>query len=332
MRAVGRVVAHDLSTRWRGWAALALLVALAGSVVLTAVAGARRTASAYPRFLQASQAGNVLVSPANTGFGGYYGALARLPGVLAVAAVRGLQVGPIGPGGLPDGGAVVVAPADARFGREIEIPKVLAGRLPLPGRPGEIAVDQIGARILHLHAGSTLMLGAVTGPVLPGPGSRIRHLTERVTGIIVTSGSVLPVNELDKVPAILATPALARRLGPAYRGFDGAYVRLGPGASAAGFSEEAQALARRFPRTGGQVFVADENTQAAAIERVIRPQAVALYLFALVFAVTALLIVGQAATRMLLAAAPDRPILRALGMTRGQLTAAVDRRVLRIAV
>lgn len=321
MLAVWRVMAHDLSVRWRGWVTLALLAGLAGAVVLAAVAGARRTASAYPRFLLASRAADALVSPANTGFGGYYRALARLPGVLAVAPVEGLQAGPLGTGGLPDGRAVVVAPADATFGLRVEVPKLLTGRLPLPERPGEIAVNQLGARILHLHVGSTLVLGAAIGPVLPGPGGRIRHLTERVTGVIVTRGSVIPVNELDKIPAILATPALAHALGPAYRGFDGAYIRLRPGTSVAAFSGAAQALARRFPSTGGQVFVADENTQAAAIERAIRPQAVALYLFALVFAVTALLIVGQAATRMLLASAPERPILRALGMTRSQLTA-----------
>jgi len=320
--AVWRVVVHDLSARWRGWVAFALLAGLAGAVVLAAVAGARRTASAYPRFLLASRASDVLMGPADTGVGGYYGALARLPGVLAVAPVEGLQAGPIGPGGTPDQQAVVIAPADASLWRRVEVPKLLAGRLPLPGRPGEVAIDQNGARIWHLHAGSTLVLGANTGPVLPGPGHPMRRLTERVTGIVVTRGSVVPVTELDKVPRILATRALARLLGPAYRGFDGAYVRLGPGTSVAALGGAAQALARRFPRTGGEIFVADETTQAAATERAIRPQAVALYLFALVFAVTALLIVGQAGTRMLLAAAPERPVLRALGMTRGQLAAA----------
>lgn len=322
MRAVWLLASHEFTARWRGWLALALLAGLGGAVVLATAAGARRTASAYPRFLHASRASDVLVSPENTGFGGYYGALARLPGVLAVAPLEGLQATPLGPAGLPGGQAVVDAPADARFGHLLEIPKLLAGRLPLPGRAGEMAVDQIGARILHLHVGSTLTLGAVTGPGALRPGGHVRHLTEQVTGIIVTRGSVFPVTELDKVPAILATPALARQLGPAYRAFDGAAVRLRPGVSAAAFSQAAQALARRFPATGRQVYVADENTQAGAIERAIRPQAVTLYLFALVFAVTALLIVGQAATRLLLATEADNPALASLGMTRTQLVAA----------
>ena len=54
--------------------------------------------------------------------------------------------------------------------------------------------------------------------------------------------------------------------------------------------------------TGGQIFVADETAQAATVEWSIRPQAVALGLFALILAVTALLVVGQAASRQLLAA------------------------------
>ena len=99
-------------------------------------------------------------------------------------------------------------------------------------------------------------------------------------------------------------------------------MRLRPGTTVAAFSRQAQALARQFPGTQGPVFVADESTQAAAIERSIRPQAVALALFALVLAVTAVLVVGQVATRLLLAASSDNPTLAALGMTRAQLTAA----------
>jgi hypothetical protein len=69
------------------------------------------------------------------------------------------------------------------------------------------------------------------------------------------------------------------------------------------------------------VYVADQRAQAAVVEHAIRPAAITLGLFALVFAVTALLIVGQAAIRLLATGSPDNPALAALGMTRGQLTA-----------
>ncbi len=101
----------------------------------------------------------------------------------------------------------------------------------------------------------------------------VRKLAERVVGIVVTRSSVDPVTNLDKVPLIIATPALWHRLGDNYLAFDGAYVRLRPGVTPGEFGRRAQVLARRFPGTGGQIIVADESAQAATVERLIRPQA-----------------------------------------------------------
>jgi len=323
MRSVLFVSAHELRTRWQAWVSLALLVAFAGGCVLTAAAGARRTGSAYQRFLVASKASDVLVSPAGTGLGGYYAALARLPSAAAVAPVVGLNVLPTGPGGRLVLSAVAAAPLDRRWGHLLEIPKVLDGRLPLPARPGEIAVDQNGARALHVHVGSTLAMRALRAGASPGANAaRGRPLRQRVVGIIVTRGSVHPVTNLDKVPFVLASTALVRQLDPVYVGFDGAYVKLRAGYSPGTAGRQAEALAQRFPATRGHVFVADEGAQAVAVERSIRPEAISLALFALVLAITALLVVGQAATRLIAAAQPANPVLAALGMTRGQLMAA----------
>src|SRR6185369_9921658 len=176
---------------------------------------------------------------------------------------------------------------------------------------------------LRLHVGSTLAMRAI--PAGSSPGANAAHfplLRERVVGIIVTRGSVHPVTNLDKVPSIFASTALLHRLGHAYRAFDGVYVKLRPEHSAGIAGRQAETLAQRFRATSGHVFVADENAQAAAIERSIRPEAVSLALFALVLAITALLVVGQAATRLIAAAQPANPVLAALGMTRAQLMAA----------
>jgi putative ABC transport system permease protein len=86
--------------------------------------------------------------------------------------------------------------------------------------------------------------------------------------------------------------------------------------------QRARPLTHRFPAAGGLRLVADQRVQAAAVQHAIRPEAVALAIFALVLAITALLIVGQAATRLLATSSPDNPALAALGMTRGQLMAA----------
>ena len=325
MQAALHVAVHEIRARWRGWALLALLVAVSGGAVLAAAAGALRTSSAYPRFLQASKASDVLVSQATSGYAGYYRALAHLPGAAVVATGIGLN---IQPAGRVHAGAVAEVAGDQRIWRQTDIPKVIAGRLPRADRAGEIAIDQNGAALLHLRVGSTLPMVALpnASPGAPGaPGSgaaQVRKLTERVVAIVITRSSVDPVTDIDKVPVIFATRALWHRLGPSYLAFDGAYVRLSPGTTAGEFGRRAQSLARQFPGTGGAIFVADEGVQAATVERAIRPEAISLALFALVLGVTMLLIVGQTAARQLAAAAADHPALAALGMTRVQLTAA----------
>ena len=137
----------------------------------------------------------------------------------------------------------------------MDIPKLLAGRLPSPSAPQEVAVNQIGAQQLNLHVGSVLTMVAEGNSPHPRPVK----LTEHVVGIFVTRGSVLPVTYLDRDATVLASLALYRELGPNYEAFDGAYVTLKPGTSLATFSAAAENLAKRYPSTGGQVFTADER-------------------------------------------------------------------------
>ena len=123
------LVVHEFRARWRGWAVLVLLVAVAGGAVLAAAAGARRTSSAYPRYLHASHASDLLVSVAGTGLTGFYGALARQPGVALLARGIGLNVQPLtGPGGWTGRPPPRLRRVGA--GDELDAPRVLAGRLP----------------------------------------------------------------------------------------------------------------------------------------------------------------------------------------------------------
>jgi putative ABC transport system permease protein len=325
MRAVVYLAARELRARWQSWVVLVVLVAAAGGAVLAAAAGASRTQSAYPRFLMASKASDVFVAPYFPGPPGYVGALARLAGVREVAPFVLLNLQPLGHGSWAARVSSTVAPVDGR--QRLDVPKVLAGRLPAADRAGEIAVDHRGAAMMGLRVGSVLTMRALPNGLLPGARpsqhpARPRLLRERLVGIVVTRGSVLPVNELDKVPLMLASPALFHRLGVRYLGAAGAYVKLRPGASAEAFGRRAQSLTRRFPATGDGAAVADEGEHAAAVQRAIQPEAITLALFALVLGLTALLIVGQVATRLLATSSLDTPALAALGLTRRQLMAA----------
>jgi putative ABC transport system permease protein len=84
MRTVSLMLRADIRRRWPTLLSLALLLGLIGGVVLTAAAGARRTDTAYPRLLQRANATQADIVPEETGFTGYYAALARLPHIAAM--------------------------------------------------------------------------------------------------------------------------------------------------------------------------------------------------------------------------------------------------------
>ncbi len=318
MRAVLMLARAELRGRWRGWLVAAALVALAGGVVLTTAAGARRTDTAYPRFLRASGGADVLISPNNTGFPSYYAAVAKLPGVALVAPAVGLAAVIVGTAGSH---IQLLAAPDARFGRLVERPKLMAGRMADPARVEEAVADRFLATQLQLTVGSVLHL--LFGPSGPS-GFDFAHakaLTVRVVGLSINRDDVVPVNALASVGSLQVSPAVIRGLSPDSYAFDGAYIWLHRGASVVAFGQQAQALAAQFPETGGQVLVANEHEQAAKVNDAIHPQAVALALFALLTALTGLFIVGQVLVRQVFVASADHPALRALGLTRDQLVA-----------
>jgi MacB-like periplasmic core domain len=213
LHATLRLAAHGLRSRWQGWLALVILLAIAGGVVLAAIAGARRTESAYPRFLAWSGSSDMTVSAGGLGVSGYYAAVAHLPQVAEVAPVVGLNLAPAGPDGHVDPSAVVVAPLDRRYGTVVDRPRLLAGRMPRAARANEIVIDQQAAAMLGVHVGST-----VRAQALPNSGAHVRVLRVRVVGVIVTRTSIAPVTDSEQAPFILASTATWRELGRRYEG------------------------------------------------------------------------------------------------------------------
>ena len=138
-------------------------------------------------------------------------------------------------------------------------------------------------------------------------------------GIILTRDNPVPINALAQIPVVYATRAFYGQLGPPYRSFDGAYVRLRPGVSAFQFGRQAEALVQKFPATGGGLNVANLSDQGAQIEHAIRPEAIALAIFAFLVALTALVLIAQAMLRQLRSSSGDVATLRALGLDHRQL-------------
>jgi ABC-type antimicrobial peptide transport system permease subunit len=312
------LVRAQLRARWVSWSVVALVIALSGAVVLATIAGARRTASAYPRLLRATYGADLLVSPSNSGVTPFFDALPTVPGASVVGRVIGYGV--VAATGNPEP-LLVNASADGRFGFDVERPWLTSGRMPSLTSANEVVADRATARALHLHAGSQLkVFVARAQEELPDP-RRDPAVVLHVVGVAVTRDSVVDVNALASAPHFLAGPAFARRFGTGFYAFDGAAIRVAHGVSPAAVGDAAQRLANRFPATGG-LFVAQEAQQAAQVEHAIRPQAVALALFSLLAALTAILAIGQLVARALSNAAGDNATLQALGMSRRELVVA----------
>src|SRR5438309_3530695 len=107
----------SLRAHWRSWAVLTVLAGLAGGVATTAAAGARRTETAYPRFVKATHGFDVFYTNTGTGAnpGFDLGQAARLPEVVEAVpanyyivqgrtdAGRELNPNNVAPMGAPDG-------------------------------------------------------------------------------------------------------------------------------------------------------------------------------------------------------------------------------------
>ena len=308
----------DVRLRWRALAALALLLGIVGGVVLTAAAGARRTDTAYPRLLSWANAAQVDVFPAGTGLTGYYAALARLPqvGVMSIQVSYGTTL-PARHGVLEQ--VETFASPDRAMGVSANRVKILQGRLFDPGAVGQAMIDPQLASLEHLRPGGTLHLLGVPGN--SKTGNPTVRLAFRVTAIGVFDTEIVPANTNFTEPmALLSAPFSATRAGRLISFADQAGVRLRPGASMAAFLSAAEMLAKRYPATV-KLNIISPSDQVAATERAIRPEAVALAVFAVLAGLIGLAVVGQLLARQLVLDSAEFPILRALGMTRASLAA-----------
>jgi ABC-type antimicrobial peptide transport system permease subunit len=333
MTAVWARLRSDLRSGWRSWLILALLIGAFSGVVLAAAVGAHRTDTAYPRFIRATGVHDILVSPAMTGFPNYYANLAELDQVDVLATIGGAALAPLGHNGDPEFQTNVFMPTDGRYQRAIDEPRIRAGRIPRADAPLEIFANPPAADRYGLRVGSTIAMAGLHFP--PGATNaaepQITQLRLRVVGIGYSAADIIPTAKLDSSPGFVTSPAFFSRYVPdtVSLAYDGAVVRLKPGADVAAFRREALVLARSDESVGGEVFLGDQADSNVKVDRAIRPLATALGLFAAFAGLAGFFVLGQAMVRQLALDATEVPILRTLGLTRPQL---VVMSVLRAAV
>ncbi len=311
----------DVRLRWRAWLALAALLGLVGGIALTAAAGARRTDTAYPRFLLRSHAADLLVTPTLSGFHGYFRAVSGLPQVAVSDSAAFLQMSLPGPGASPFSDMVAEASPAGSEGTAIDRVKVQAGSIFNPADPHAVMISQQLAARVHLQPGGVLhLVGYRQRGGGPASGRTVR-LAFRVSAIVVFDDEIVPATTELAEPRVLLSPAFARtRQAKSFNPAGGAsYVVLRPGADAAAFTRRATALAARY--RVGNVQVVHLATEYGATERAIRPQAAALAIFAALAGLIALAITAQLLSRQLVLDSAEFPILRALGMGRSRLAA-----------
>ena len=229
---------------------------------------------------------------------------------------------------LPQVALEAVASPDGVLGTSTDRVRILAGRLFDPADPRAVMVDPQLATAAHVRPGGTLhLLGVPSTPKTcaagggPAGGGHARPvpLAFRVAAIVAFDDQVVPAPGLSGAPRVLLSPAFwhsgaGRQFGPG----DYAGVHLRPGASLAPFRRAAAALARGDPSARG-ISTVSLAGQSAATEQAIRPEAVALAVFAALAGLIGLAVLAQLLGRQLILDSADFPALRALGMTRASL-------------
>lgn len=276
-------------------------------------AGARRTDTAYTRFLEYADTFDTVVQAVP--FPLDIEAIQKLPEV--EEAVNGAYAFINPAPGEPDRELSPILMPDLRTVKG-DNSKILEGRRPDPDKVDEASVSTVAARAGKIKVGSTLRLQAWTpeaatallqGDRSPPDGVKV---AVKVVGIELFAGNILP-SEQDEGTLHL-TPAFAKKYGDLIGQVDLLRVKLRRGqADIASFKAGVERISDG--RSVQFLNLADDTVQ---VQRAIHLQAVALQLFALLAGVAALLILGQALARDTFVDAGDQPTLAALGLAPGQ--------------
>jgi putative ABC transport system permease protein len=295
----------EVRSRWRAWLAVGLIIGLAGGAVMAAAAGARRTDTAYARFLRATDAPDVSmpIFPWLPIARYDVNRVAAIPQVARLDRITNFFV---------EDGPTVGASADPAILRRL---RVVQGRLPRADRVDELVVGFSAVERLrgHVKVGSFLPIRFSGDQEF---GVKPLLLTFKVVGITASAADFPPVEEGSPTwSSAYASPAFHAAYAGKLSYFDLLAVRLRRGDNdLPGFEK---ALARSVGRRG--YFIFRERDHAANVQRTNHLQAVALWLLAGLIAAAAALVLAQTLVRQTFLESADHGVLRALGVSRIQL-------------
>ena len=307
-----------------GYLVLALLVGLVGGVAMGSISAARRNQSAYPKFLASTNPSDLFFSSFSTG--GPSGnnaantvtteAVARLRYVKRVAAAGNLLVAPLTPNGTPNLTGVnqldAAGSVDGEYFDQDRI-AVVKGRMANPADADEIVATAAAARLLGIHIGQSILFGDYSAAQTESPGfgtpsvAPIARVDATLVGIVVPNDQVVE-DDVDAFQAeIVFTPAFTKLANSTSLQLG---IQLDRGDRDLPAVE--QELATMVPP--GSVYEFHQMSLIEArVERVVKPESIALGVFGAIATVAALLVAGLTISRQLQAGEADLQVLRALG-------------------
>jgi hypothetical protein len=306
-----------LQRRLRAVLAVGLLCGVLVGVGLWGLAAARRTASTYERYLDATESSDVSLN-VNTAeralsldqVAAISAAAADLPGVVGHASYVGLESmifarDAESAQSTPE----FVGSIDGRFLEQDRV-ALVEGRLPHPEREHEVLVNQVAADRYGMEVGDTeLTLVAEAESIESGEPVLAGEFEAEIVGIGVFPDDVLD-DEYDRLGRVLLTPAGTDR----WIDVAGSYVWHGLRLAD---ERDADAIVASYREIAGEdAFV---NTRVSAdqaddVQRALRPLVVGIALFGAA-ALIAALGIGTIAAVRLSRGDPESSVLRAIGVS-----------------
>jgi hypothetical protein len=327
---------------WRITVLVAVIGGLLGAVSLGALAGARRTDSAYGRYLRSVNDSDVMVDVPGP-YLPVIKAIEHAPGTLSSAAWLGIAANPVIRGKVDDAFLTnaLTGSLDGEFYRQDKV-TVLSGKLPSVDSANAIMLTQsmveaFARQGVRLGVGDPmtwqLYKGTLSNPV-PAPVSRV---TYRIAAIIVISPAL--DDQYDETDSAILTPAATNRIlaseqrlsTPRQQVYEWAFgwatLRLRGGDSRVGalrtwLSDYADKLRPQLDNFPISFTIRQLATVQRAAQQAIEPQALALAVLGVLAALALILLMAQGLAQLLSRPAADAPVLRALGASRAAAAAA----------
>jgi ABC-type lipoprotein release transport system permease subunit len=319
----------ELRVRWRAWFVLGLLLGVAAGAVMAALAGARRTDTAYGRFLRTAGASDFTVESFGPDPQADYDALERRPEVEAAGRYTAMGLAEY----TPDGGVAFPFQTIASDGRRfyaVDRLALLQGRMPHPDRADEALANQALAERRGLKVGDTVEALTATEEVLapymtsPDGFERLSDAVRRgevtpdrvefkITGVGVFPREVA-LDEQFRDALLVVTPRFLRSARtPEF--WTTTALRLRPGTDLDAFRADIDRVT-----APNQVQVNAQADTTRQVARSVVPYVSGLVFFALVAGLAGMFVIGLTLSRQAIVDGVDDPTLRALGLGGRDLT------------